>query len=346
MFEQDKLCFVYNGVFNDNITDKVIALAEQNVSRFDELTKLRKKVSFLIVECFQNVVRHGESKPSQSDPRGCFSTRYDGNANHISAVNLIHPSRIPQLQELLQSINNMNSENLKELYRKILAEPEMTGRGAGLGLIEMARKSGQQLNFDFEKTQKELSNFYLSIKLKNEKASKPVSNPLSISKDLYAKLNSDNISLLYKGEYTQDTIYPITYIAQNRSAWDHDGAKGKRVFNTLVDMLQDINKSMEEDDRSEGILILTKTDAGAGICAGTPVSEQRMKELSSFSNLISSLSPEDLDKYYEKKLALGSNEQGSELSLVTLARRSATPIRQELIPMKNGRYFYSLHVTV
>ncbi len=237
MFQKDKLCFVYNGTFNDDITDKVIALAEQNVNRFDELSRLRKKVSFLIVECFQNVVRHGEARIIPSDPQGCFTARYDGDSNHISAVNLIHPEHIPELQNLLQSINTLNAEKLKKLYRKLLAEPEMTGRGAGLGLIEMARKSGEPLSFDFDNEHEGFSNFYLSIKLKNEQKSSSDEKPLAISKGFYKDLNESGISLLYKGEYSQETIYPITYIAQQKSL--NDGATGnnKRMFNVLVEML-------------------------------------------------------------------------------------------------------------
>lgn len=345
LFRNDKLCFVYNGTFNDDITDKVIALAEQNVNRFDELARLRKKVSFLIVECFQNVVRHGEARPKPSDPKGCFTARYDGTTNHISAVNLIHPDHIPELQQLLQSINTLNQDKLKELYRRILAEPEMAGRGAGLGLIEMARKSGQPLTYDFEENLDDLSNFYLSIKLKNEQERLKKADPLSISRDFYKGLNDNGINLLYKGEYSQETIYPITYIAQSKV--DTEGGKdSKRIFNVLVEMLQDVARSMETERENDGILILANQGGHTVICAGNPVSEKRMEHLKTRLETVMALSPQGLERYYEKKLALGSDENGCDLCLVSLARKSATPISHNFVPMEDGRYFYNLHVTV
>lgn len=346
MFRNDKLCFVYNGTFNDDITDKVIALAEQNVNRFDELTRLRKKVSFLIVECFQNVVRHGETRVIPSDPQGCFTARYDGNSNHISAVNLIHPDHIPELQELLKSINSLNSETLKALYRKMLAEPEMTGRGAGLGLIEMARKSGEPLSYDFEEMQDDLSNFYLSIKLKNKEKTTASSAPLAISKNFYKKLNDQGISLLYKGEYSQQTIYPITFIAQNKMEADRSDANGKRMFNMLVEMLQDVSRSMENESKNDGILIVSNQKGKTVICAGNPVLKERKEELEARMNLINSLSTAGLERYYEKKLSLGSDEMGNDLSLLSLARRSSTPISHHFTEMGDGKYFYNLHVTL
>ena len=71
---------------------------------FIDKVRVEKKVSFLIVECFQNVVRHGEALADSSNPRGFFTARYDGYSNHISAVNLIHSDNIPELEKLLKSM--------------------------------------------------------------------------------------------------------------------------------------------------------------------------------------------------------------------------------------------------
>jgi hypothetical protein len=346
IFQNDKLCFIYNGTFNDSITDKVIALSEQNVNRYDELTRLRKKVSFLIVECFQNVVRHGEALVDPSNPRGFFTARYDGYSNHISAVNLIHSDNIPELEKLLKSINTLNSESLRNLYRKMLAEPEMTGRGAGLGLIEMARKSGEPLSYDFEEMQDDLSNFYLSIELKNKQIATLKAAPLEIGKDFYKNLNHQGISLLYKGEYSQETIYPITFIAQNRMESDGTDGNSKRMFNMLVEMLQDLCRSMENEENDDGILIVANQKGKTIICAGNPVKQERKNELEARMNMINSLSLKGLERYYEKKLALGSDECGDELSLLSLARRSAAPVSHQFTEMGDGKYFYNLKVSL
>jgi len=57
--KSDNLSFLYKGQFSDTITDKIIDLIEVNISNnLVELTSLKKKVPFLMVECFQNVIRH------------------------------------------------------------------------------------------------------------------------------------------------------------------------------------------------------------------------------------------------------------------------------------------------
>ncbi|MFT4525022.1 MAG: hypothetical protein ACI85F_001174 [Bacteroidia bacterium] len=63
-------------------------------------------------------------------------------------------------------------------------------------------------------------------------------------------------------------------------------------------------------------------------------------------NLINSLSPEGLERFYEKKLALGSDETGDDLSLLSLARRSSTPVTHQFTEMREGKYFYNLRVTL
>ncbi len=63
-------------------------------------------------------------------------------------------------------------------------------------------------------------------------------------------------------------------------------------------------------------------------------------------SLITSLSPAGLVRYYEKKLALGTDDMGDDLSLLSLARRSSTPLSHKFTDMGDGKYFYNLHVTL
>src|SRR5436190_11335881 len=63
--KEEKICLSYLGSFNDEITDKLIGLSENYLASANQLSKLKNKVSFLIAECFQNVVRHGGAKEAE-----------------------------------------------------------------------------------------------------------------------------------------------------------------------------------------------------------------------------------------------------------------------------------------
>jgi hypothetical protein len=64
----------------------------------------------------------------------------------------------------LEEVNNLSPDELKEYYRQSLSETEFTEKGgAGLGIIEMARKSGHKLKYEFTKINNEYSFFSLTI---------------------------------------------------------------------------------------------------------------------------------------------------------------------------------------
>ncbi len=53
-FVEDRICMFYRGNFDDTFTDKLISLADYEVEK-----KAKKRISFLISESFQNIIRHG-----------------------------------------------------------------------------------------------------------------------------------------------------------------------------------------------------------------------------------------------------------------------------------------------
>ncbi|MFT4680596.1 MAG: hypothetical protein ACI9YU_000425 [Flavobacteriales bacterium] len=71
-----------------------------------------------------------------------------------------------------------------------------------------------------------------------------------------------------------------------------------------------------------------------------------MEYLNTRFQMIYGLSKLGLEPYYEKKLSLGSDENGCERCLVSLARKSTTRLKYQFTAMPDGRYFYNLHVTM
>ncbi len=150
--ERDRLSLIFNGEVTDEITDGIIRITDYNVNNMEELAKMRKKVSFILLECFQNLVRHGKpSNAPQEAPSALFSTRLIDGSNYVSSINLIDVSEIDRLKEKLTLVNTLEKDKLKALYLEVLNNTEISTKGgAGLGLIEIARRTGRPLGFDFE----------------------------------------------------------------------------------------------------------------------------------------------------------------------------------------------------
>ena len=96
-FSKDNFALLYDGTINDDITDKIIALSEYNITHNKELKKSKNRVSFLMAECFQNIIRHGE-KMHVDEVRigepGFFLTRNLKNAFFITSGNIIKNHKI------------------------------------------------------------------------------------------------------------------------------------------------------------------------------------------------------------------------------------------------------------
>lgn len=77
LLKEDTLSFFYQGAFSDEITDKIIGLSEYSISVRQDHARMGSKVSFLMAECFQNVVRHGTNADTSikgNQHTGMFST--------------------------------------------------------------------------------------------------------------------------------------------------------------------------------------------------------------------------------------------------------------------------------
>ncbi|HIA35763.1 MAG TPA: hypothetical protein EYN89_03255, partial [Flavobacteriales bacterium] len=166
----DNLSFIYNGRFSDAITEKLIELSEFNIKNTEEVRKLRKKVSFIMMESFQNIVRHGIKKTdfdAKTTYPSTFLVRNRGKAFYITSVNIIDNKEVKNLKEKLDKINTLSKEELKSLFNKVLTSESFSDKGgAGLGLIEMVRRTGEPIDYEFKEVEKEKSYCYMRIKLK------------------------------------------------------------------------------------------------------------------------------------------------------------------------------------
>ena len=80
----DMISLFYNGVFSDSFSDILISLAEH-----DSHKSVMKKLSFLMVEVFQNIIRHSDSDINNSTNE-LFGVRSINNNLHVFSSNTIN----------------------------------------------------------------------------------------------------------------------------------------------------------------------------------------------------------------------------------------------------------------
>jgi hypothetical protein len=73
------------------------------------------------------------------------------------------------LREKLEDINKYDKKGLKELFRKSLSDQTIKSDSTGnMGLIDMARKSGSKLEYQFDKVNDLYSYYILNVKVEDK----------------------------------------------------------------------------------------------------------------------------------------------------------------------------------
>ncbi|HAS44562.1 MAG TPA: hypothetical protein DCS93_29050, partial [Microscillaceae bacterium] len=72
-----------------------------------------------------------------------------------------------KIAEKINYVNGLTKEELRSLFREIVKIGELSDKGgAGLGFIDMVRKSGEKLLFDFQAVDEEVTFFSLLLRVR------------------------------------------------------------------------------------------------------------------------------------------------------------------------------------
>jgi len=154
MMLNNNIILVYEGEFTQEITKSVLAMAERNMDSVGEESGIKRKVFNVMVECLQNIVKHGDDyKLAKLNINAAIFMIGKAKESYIITTgNPIKNDEVDNLRNKLNEINSLDKEGLKALYKEIIRGGTGLSEkgGAGLGFVDMARKSGQKLEFGFE----------------------------------------------------------------------------------------------------------------------------------------------------------------------------------------------------
>lgn len=169
--EERNVIISFKGVMTSEILTTTLQIMESRMDKLEERPKIRKKVFNVLVECLQNLYHHIDDdiddKSTPQNKRNClFMIARENAAYIITTGNYIKPEDSPILEEKLDKINGMTRDELKSYYKQVLNEGTMSDKGtAGLGMIDIARKSGKKLEYDLIPINENLTFFSLSVRI-------------------------------------------------------------------------------------------------------------------------------------------------------------------------------------
>src|SRR3989339_102687 len=242
--QKDNLGYIYRGHFDQNITDNILLLTESNLEKEEQSSKVRKRIYSIMVEGLQNITRHQEdSEEASHEYFGIFVIQKKEDKYYITTGNVADNANIDTLKRLLEKINSLEKDALKDYYKEVLEEGSLSNKGgAGLGLIDMARKSGNKLIYDFVDVNEKYSYFYLqTVPTLTEGESLDDSNEaLKNIMGIHKVLNEASVRLIFNGLFNQESL--LNLLATIKGQITGSESVKNKVFYLIVEMLQNIIK--------------------------------------------------------------------------------------------------------
>lgn len=157
---------IYKGEVNHQIMRSFAFMANRKIAEKNLSTSVRKRVFHIMIECLQNVTKHSDDfdETEKHIGNGLFIVGENKDSFYVITGNLVNNDKVKQLQDRIDLLNKLTPKEIKDAFLKQMVEGELTEKGgAGLGLIDIARKSNRKLYYHFVPYDANRNYFILAI---------------------------------------------------------------------------------------------------------------------------------------------------------------------------------------
>lgn len=352
------LSYIYRGGFSIELSNKILSLAETNMENYSESSMTKKKVYFIMLESLQNITRHQDVKNEEKiDNSSFFVIQRLVNDYYITSGNIVENKNIESLKSKLSKVNSLDKGSLKEYYKEILSKGDLSAKGgAGLGLIEMARKSGNKLAYDFKEINNDFSNFYFQIKISVPEVDQSFQD---INKDrltwiegLEEHILEKNLNLIYQVDFTQENLISILSMTEGNIGNKEDLALRKKIFNIIVELSQNIYKHADEPetgkDGKSGILLIGEKNGEYTITTGNLILNTKIGSLNASLDKVNKANFEELDVLFNKIIMEDEQKgkKGAGLGFIDMKMKSKNDLVYHFSHADADYSFFEIQVKV
>lgn len=330
-----RAAFLYSGRFDDGLSSSLVALGEALFGRDDERT-LRNRLTFIMVEAYQNIIRHRALLPKdleQGAGRSLFWVQQYNEGQQVMAINPVPRGEAVELLALLHQLKGLNIVQLKDLFLRGLQGVSRSGRGgAGLGLIEMARRSGHELGHVLTELDADHQLFLLSIMVGATSAATNLSVKALEVHDIVAR---QDIVMAFQGRLTSALKqFLLRVVPAELEAGVVVRERAQALLLAAFELLHDLGvqdgPTLFAVSRSNGMPVLV---------LGLPVGGSTRDQVMAIAAKVRDANPVERQKLY-RDTVLG-REQGVSrrfLGLLDMARLCPDPLVLEAVPSGNDAW--------
>lgn len=167
--DEKNILLSFKGMITPDLLTTILQIMESKLESYDEKPKVKKKVFNVLVECLQNLYHHIDKdivieNQKTYDKSALLMIARNNGDYQVMTGNYIESGSVEVLKQRLDFVNSLNRDELKSYYKEVLNDGMRSDKGtAGLGMVDIARKSGQKLGYHFLDLGSNLSFFSLTV---------------------------------------------------------------------------------------------------------------------------------------------------------------------------------------
>lgn len=349
--------FVYRGVVTNENSIPLLMLLEKEMENSEFGFVGRKRLFMFVLESLQNVTKHSDQSQHSNMSLVVYSKTDVGYT--VTTGNVLPNSSIVDLKLKLEEINHLEINEIRNVYRQMLSTAEFSNKGgAGLGLIEMAKKTGNKLDYDFVNLDDEYSYFILSKTVDsggmgmhfggNERPfqGKAVSQ-------LERIMAENNVYFIWSGHVSPDVGKEVLSFTETKLVEeDIESNLRRRVFSILVEILENVAKYSPgrgpEQQFGMPVAMIRLVDKEYTLTTGNLILNTNVEYLREKLDTINLYDKVGLKELFRKSLSgqTVSSDSTGNMGLIDMARKSGSRLEYQFERINDLYSYYTLTVKV
>jgi len=155
---EEGIVFSFSGLISQSMTEFMIETASKQFQEEGYDKTMTKSIFLIAIEQLQNIMNYSKQKIIKADNKytspGILVVGFDEEKKkyYVNSSNEIFEEDKAKISKKIDFINSLDTKEQRKYLREKLKSAEDThDRGAGVGLIEMAKRSSEKIEYFFGK---------------------------------------------------------------------------------------------------------------------------------------------------------------------------------------------------
>ena len=170
ILEKEAIIFSFSGTISQPILSGIGETIQTDLDAMSMDTRVTMKIFAIFTEQMQNIMSYSkerrENQPNRHASPGICVVGFDDQKNkyYVHSANMMEDKDKAQIQKKIDYINSLDQEGVKQYYKELRRSgKDIHNRGAGLGFLEMAKRSSEPLDYYITPIDEERSFFEIKV---------------------------------------------------------------------------------------------------------------------------------------------------------------------------------------